>query len=118
MPASPPEKFDQLTPASCAGCGLCCQGIGSPVLLYQSRPAWEDNHPYRPEGLPAHLIEEIDRHFAGLFRGQEPQGRCLWYDPETQSCKHYEWRPEVCRDYELAGPECLSLRQPFVADAD
>ena len=27
-----------LSPDSCEGCGLCCEGIGSPVLLYSSRP--------------------------------------------------------------------------------
>jgi Fe-S-cluster containining protein len=118
MTESPKSQFEQLTPDSCAGCGLCCQGIGSPVLLYQSRPAWGDQHPYRPEGLPAALIEEIDAHFAGLFRGQERQDQCLWYDPVTRACKHYEWRPKVCRDYELAGRECLELRRPFVSQPD
>ena len=114
MTDSTPRQFEELVPESCAGCGLCCEGIGSPVLLYQSRPAWQEKHPYRPEGMPQHLIEEIDAHFAGLFRGQEPQEACLWYDAENRSCRHYEWWPEVCRDYELAGEACLELRRPFV----
>ena len=114
MDESPPREFDALKPTSCAGCGLCCLGVGSPVLLYQSRKEWEEHHPHRPEGLPAPLIEEIDANFRGLFRGQERQDQCLWYDPETRVCKHYEWRPKVCRDYELGGPECLNLRRPFV----
>lgn len=109
-------QFEHLTPESCEGCGLCCKGIGSPVLLYQSRDVWEDHHPYRPEGIPTHLIEEIDAHFAGLFRGQEPQNCCLWYDAKTRACRHYEWRPQLCRDYELAGWACLELRRPFVPD--
>lgn len=113
-----PLQFERLVPESCEGCGLCCEGIGSPVLLYQSRPAWEATHPYRPEGIPAHLIEEIDSHFQGLFRGQEPQDACLWYDQESRSCKHYEWRPEVCRDYELAGDACLEERRLFVELSD
>jgi Fe-S-cluster containining protein len=108
------RQFEQLMPDSCDGCGLCCQGIGSPVLLYQSRPAWEEEHPYRPDDLPEALVQEIDAHFAGLFRGQEPLALCLWYDEETRRCRHYEWRPQVCRDYELAGPACLDLRHPFV----
>ena len=62
-----------LTPSSCDGCGLCCEGIGSPVLLYASRPGFGEPHPYRPDGLPQELIEEIDLHFSGLMRGQEPQ---------------------------------------------
>ncbi len=111
---NPERRFEELKPESCEGCGLCCQGIGSPVLSYQSREVWKDYHPFRPPGLPECLIEEIDNHFAGLFRGQESQTQCLWYDAETRSCKHYEWRPKVCRDYELAGFACLELRRPFV----
>jgi uncharacterized protein len=107
-----------LKPESCEGCGLCCEGIGSPVALYQSRPAWVDHHPFRPEGLPLHLIEEIDAHFVGAFRGEEPQDLCFWYDPEGRQCKHYEWRPQICRDYELGGRECRNLRRPFVAKGE
>jgi Fe-S-cluster containining protein len=100
-----------LSPASCDGCGLCCQGIGSPVLLYATRPGWRDSHPYRPTDLPAELAAEIDEHFAGLTRGQEPQDQCLWYDAAQRRCRHYEFRPQVCRDYELGGRACLSLRR-------
>ena len=100
-----------IPPKSCEGCGLCCEGIGSPVLLYASRPGLPDPHPFRPANLPQHLIEEIDSHFAGLTRGQEPQARCLWYDINSRSCKHYEYRPQVCRDYELGGRACLQRRR-------
>lgn len=100
-----------LPPTSCDGCGLCCEGIGSPVLLYASRPGFGEPHPYRPVGLPQELIEEIDSHFSGLTRGQEPLERCLWFDTTTRQCRHYELRPQICRDYELAGPSCLIRRQ-------
>jgi Fe-S-cluster containining protein len=100
-----------LPPTSCDGCGLCCEGIGSPVLLYVSRPGWEARHPFRPEGLPAHLIEEIDAQFLGLSRGQEDQEQCVWYDRAAHRCRHYEWRPQVCRDYELGGEACLARRR-------
>ena len=100
-----------LSPTSCDGCGLCCEGIGSPVLLYASRPGFGEPHPYRPAGLPHELIEEIDSHFSGLTRGQEPLERCLWFDTTTRQCRHYELRPQICREYELAGPSCLIRRQ-------
>jgi Fe-S-cluster containining protein len=105
------QSLSVLAPASCDGCGLCCQGIGSPVLLYASRPGFEEPHPYRPADLPAELAAEIDAHFAGLTRGQEPQDQCLWYDAASQRCRHYEFRPQVCREYELGGRACLALRR-------
>ena len=102
-----------INPESCAGCGLCCEGIGSPVALYTSRSEFGERHPFRPEGLPAELIAEIDEHFGGLYRGQEPQERCLWFDPAARQCRHYEWRPQICRDYELAGDACLLRRRQY-----
>lgn len=107
-------EFEILQPASCEGCGLCCENNGSPVLLYASRPDHDGPHPFRPADLPEDLIREIDDHFAGLSRGQEPPGPCLWYDPERRCCKHYRWRPQVCRDYELGGEACLSERRPHL----
>lgn len=100
-----------LPPDSCETCGLCCQGIGSPVLIYATRPGLPTPHPFRPANLPQELIEEVDQNFAGLVRGQEPQERCLWFNPVTLKCQHYEYRPQVCRDYELAGRACLQRRR-------
>ena len=100
-----------LPPESCDGCGLCCEGIGSPVLLYAARPGLPEPHPFRPAQLPKELAEEIDAHFAGLTRGQESQERCLWFDTQARACRHYEFRPQVCRDYELGGRACLQRRR-------
>ena len=114
----PPVLLNVLEPESCDGCGLCCEGIGSPVALYVTRPGLAADHPFRPVGLPQELIREIDEHFLGLFRGQERQDRCLWFDPAARCCRHYEWRPQVCRDYELGGAPCLDLRRARLASDD
>ncbi|MBS0203758.1 MAG: YkgJ family cysteine cluster protein [Planctomycetes bacterium] len=100
-----------LPPTSCDGCGICCLGIGSPLVLYASRPHYSDPHPFRPDNLPQELIDEINFHFSGLLRGQEPQEKCLWFDATTRLCKHHEFRPQVCRDYEIGGRECLRERR-------
>ena len=107
-----------LAPDSCDGCGLCCEGIGSPVLLYASRAGIAEPHPFRPANLPRELIEEIDFHFSGLTRGQEPLARCLWFDPESRRCRHYEHRPQLCIDYELGGPACLGRRREAVQNGE
>lgn len=111
-------RLDVLNPNDCEGCGLCCEGIGSPVLLYATTRHDIQPHPFRPPGLPEELVREIDERFAGLNRGEEPQGRCLWFDPAARRCRHYEWRPQICRDYELGGRACLERRRPFVASKD
>ncbi len=111
-------KLDVLKPTSCGGCGLCCLGIGSPPIYYATYPHLQGPHPFRPADLPQHLIDEIDEKFLGVFRGQEPPDTCIWHDTTTGLCRNYEWRPQVCRDYDLGGRECLSLRQTrLTADA-
>lgn len=97
-------------PTDCGGCGRCCQGIGSPVLLYADQPYYRGDHPFRPRDLPQSLIAELNDAFSGLTRGQEPQAACLWYDSATRACRHYEFRPQLCRDYELGARACLKLR--------
>jgi uncharacterized protein len=109
-PAASLPDMKIVDPNSCDGCGVCCAGIGSPVVLYASRPGEPDPHPFRPADLPEHLQEEIDRHFAGLRRGDEPQERCLWFDAHSRRCRHYQWRPDICREFELGGPSCTTVR--------
>ena len=111
MSGSQMNSLPLLPPETCEGCGLCCEGIGSPVLLYASRPGLPTPHPFRPADLPQDLIDEIDNHFAGLTRGQESQDRCLWFDPVARACRHYEFRPQICQDYELGGRACLQRRR-------
>ena len=100
-------------PSDCTDCGACCRQNGSPVLLYNSRLGGSGDlpHPYRPVNLPAELVAEIDTHFLGLHRGQEPPGPCLWYDATTHGCRHYQWRPQICRDFEVGSPSCLADRR-------
>src|SRR5579872_2072415 len=111
-------RLDVLQPENCEACGLCCEGNGSPVTIYASRSEWRDCHPFRPRGLPQELVHEIDEHLGGLFRGQESQQRCLWFDADARRCRHYEWRPQVCRDYELGGIACLTLRSACMQGMD
>ncbi|HET6425127.1 MAG TPA: YkgJ family cysteine cluster protein [Planctomycetaceae bacterium] len=106
-----PVTLPVLGPQSCTGCGCCCEGIGSPVAIYASRRSFGSHHPFRPADLPTALIAEIDEHFSGLMRGQESQAQCLWFDPVVRQCRHYEFRPPLCREYELGGRACLALRR-------
>lgn len=39
---------------------------------------------------------------------------CLWLDEATSRCKHYEYRPTLCREFELGGDVCLSVREVYL----
>ena len=36
---------------------------------------------------------------------------CCWLDQETKRCRFYEFRPGVCRDFDLGGEACLATRK-------
>lgn len=40
-------------------------------------------------------------------------GPCTWLDLETRMCKHHQYRPNVCRDFETGNAECLQWRAVY-----
>lgn len=55
--------------------------------------------------LPGVLRREVERaQVTGVAAGG-----CLWYDRVKRVCLHYNDRPEVCRQFELGGDECVEL---------
>jgi Fe-S-cluster containining protein len=56
-------------------------------------------------GLPEGVRAELAGYLAAVFRGEIPSRHeqslpCLWFDPQTRLCRHYESRPKVCRDHD------------------
>lgn len=115
---------------SCEGCGACCMTQGSPpgVLYHFGHP---DSEVAEAEGWPRHLrplsvwgrslppelAAELFRYHEGLDAGTaEDRGAagipCLWLDVQTRRCRHYEHRPEACREVLQPGDAiCLAWRQ-------
>ena len=65
--------------------------------------------------LPTHLRTELTEY---RRRYQEPDageldGPCFWYDQETGRCKNHEFRPNVCRDFEVGCTDCLGWRKTY-----
>jgi Fe-S-cluster containining protein len=78
-------------------CGACCTGQAAlPVSWYAAPEPLGD-----PATLPAGLRADL---FALLAHYREsgdwpPDGSpCVWYDPASRRCRHYEHRPQLCRD--------------------
>ena len=59
-----------------------------------------------PKPLQDEVIEYVDA-LTDLDLGQP----CIWLDLETKQCKHYEYRPQMCHDFEVGNKHCLRLRE-------
>lgn len=81
---------------SCDGCGACCSKQGTPPMVFEEYNA-----------LPKHLQWNIDEH-ALRYDYALP---CLWYNTELKRCSNYDHRGHVCREFEVGGEFCLSMRE-------
>jgi uncharacterized protein len=95
-----PDRFCEnaameLIVLSCAGCGACCNLQQHPPFM-----------PTELDALPPGLAAELQ---AAMTRDKRKTGPCLWLTVDKQ-CGHYQHRPEVCRQFELGGEECLLVR--------
>ena len=58
--------------------------------------------------LPPHLVAELAEYRAGPRYGEaEP---CVWLDQETMRCKHYAYRPTICREFQVGSDACWDMR--------
>lgn len=62
--------------------------------------------------LPDDLVNELAEDVIGEVINNEHSGRvgCLWLN-EDGMCKHYEHRPEPCRNFEVGGDWCRASRR-------
>lgn len=82
---------------NCDGCGACCYGQG---LLPSCGPLL--GGVVLPERLQAELDVMVQKH--------DGDGHpCVWFNLETKRCKHYRYRPSVCRNFEVGGKDCLRI---------
>jgi Fe-S-cluster containining protein len=83
---------------SCTGCGACCLDMGIPPF-YPADPFFAT--------LPTHLARKI----RPLLATPAPKIPCIWLNLETKQCMHYEYRPQICREFVMAGQECRQTRE-------
>jgi Fe-S-cluster containining protein len=97
---------------SCDGCGACCLVVTAPpfrrVFDEAGEEAWERLRRERPDLLAEILAAERARRAAGGPGFGTP---CLWFDPSTRRCRHYDLRPRACRDFALGGDDCRDARR-------
>jgi len=100
---------------NCNDCGACCREQGGlPISYYIGILKGRDNH--KP---PPALLAEMEATLAEWRRGFFPPdgSPCIWYDAETKRCKHYEHRPDICRDGLKVGDDgCRRWRRQYGID--
>jgi Fe-S-cluster containining protein len=70
--------------------------------------AWERLKADRPDLLTALLADYRARRASGRPLSGTP---CVWFEAETGRCRHYEYRPLACREFELGGQDCQDARR-------
>ncbi len=97
---------------SCEGCGACCRVVTSPpfvrVFGLPGEETWERLRWDRPDLIAEILKAEAARRSAGHPSFGTP---CLWLDPDSGRCLHYDERPRACRQFELGGVDCRDARR-------
>jgi Fe-S-cluster containining protein len=58
--------------------------------------------------------EEFVRTYQSPRQG-ELDPPCFWLNEETRLCKHHEYRPDVCRNFDIGSSGCLDWRK-FYSD--
>jgi Fe-S-cluster containining protein len=108
-------KRRPLPVVSCTDCGACCTGQAAlPIHLVGQHFAMPGVAP-----LPVDLAEELRATIERFDReGWPPDGSpCIWYDADRRQCRHYEYRPTLCRDNLAVGDEaCRRWRKTVGID--
>ncbi len=107
-----------LDPADpCGGCGVCCLHVVFPPFWARwplgtpgNDPDWVRLATERPD-LAAGIEADYERRKAAGLCRRDYEAPCLWYDASSRRCKHYDYRPDVCRDFEPGGEDCMRFRE-------
>lgn len=94
---------------NCNDCGVCCtEQAALPTSWYFGAFRFGD-----PGSLPIGLRLDAEKMLADFRAGHFPPDGSpyVWYDVETKRCRHYEHRPEICRDFKPGSAGCLEWRR-------
>lgn len=90
----------ELPVISCEACGACCLEIGSPPFMG-----------FEVYELPDRLRDQVLDYLKNEPDREASKKPCHWFNRETMKCNNYEYRPIVCRDFEVGCVSCLSYRE-------
>lgn len=85
---------------NCDNCGVCC--LGQNLLPLTGNDL---------DGVK--LPSELEVSLRTLLRGPLAGGDecpCVWLDRRYGRCKHHQYRPSFCREFEVGSEDCLRIR--------
>ena len=90
----------------CNGCGSCCLEMCSPPFLGPT----DEEYLALPDAVQcSYDLGMAQREEDGWIDGVA----CFWFDKESRRCKHYEHRPEICRDFDRGCEACHGWREQY-----
>jgi Fe-S-cluster containining protein len=93
-PRIPLTALEPEPAVTCSNCAACCCQL-EVILLSET-------------GVPKRYIDIDD--WGGEVMRRLDDGWCVALDRDSMRCSIYENRPWVCREFEMASPECLEER--------
>lgn len=106
---------------SCNNCGACCMEQESPpgylsILVYGEDGANSQADLDRFNAMPQRLRKELEEYHSDMVAGLDhpKSGVCIWFNEHTRQCKHYDLRPDVCREEIQVGDDaCRGWRDVY-----
>ncbi len=107
---------------TCDECGACCMEQESPpgyAMLLNSPDMMENAELFeedvaRLRSLPDEAIAELRSYIQQLLDGvKRPDRACIWLDRSTMRCRYHEYRPMICRDFEVGSDDCIGWRKAY-----
>jgi hypothetical protein len=86
---------------------------GAPVgpAVYDYSGGYDPPH---RAGLPPELEAQLLAYWRAYAEGLLPDCKgdvpCIWLQPDG-TCRHYDLRPAICREFEVGGEDCLRIRR-------
>lgn len=95
---------------NCNDCGACCTGQAAlPIHLVGRQDLRTPGVNPLPPDLKAELQALVIEYLTTEFPPDDSP--CIWYDAQTKRCRHYDYRPTLCRDEVKPGDAaCLRWR--------
>jgi len=104
-----------------SGCGACCLDVGGPPFAEYLAAAGGGTDKRAPSSRESQILLRLEAEYPAAYEtllsyqkqrkeGTDRRGPCVWLDLVTRKCLHYEFRPDVCLNFEPGGFSCGMCR--------